>query len=101
LHIRSAHAALNTLLQSAGALIAKQATIFAYQELSTRGYKFGRDYALVAHVHDEVQVDCREAIAEEVGGVVVQAMRLAGEHFKFRCPIDGEYKVGNNWQETH
>lgn len=101
LHIRSAHAALNTLLQSAGALIAKQATIIAYQDLSSRGYKFGRDYALVAHIHDEVQVDCREAIAEEVGEVLVKSMKLAGEHFKFRCPIDGEYKVGNNWKETH
>lgn len=101
LHIRSAHAALNTLLQSAGALIAKQATVFAYHELSMRGYQFGRDYALVAHVHDEVQVDCREAIAEEVGQVLVESMRRAGEHFNFRCPIDGEYKIGNNWRETH
>ena len=101
LHIRSAHAALNTLLQSAGALIAKQATVFTYEELSTRGYRFGPDYALVAHVHDEMQIDCREAIADEVGQVVVEAMRRAGEHFKFRCPIDGEYKVGNNWKETH
>lgn len=101
LHIRSAHAALNTLLQSAGALIAKQATVFAYEELSTGGYVFGRDYALVAHIHDEVQVDCREAIAEQVGQTLVQSMRKAGEHFNFRCPIDGEYKIGNNWRETH
>lgn len=101
LHVRSAHAALNTLLQSAGALIVKQATVFAYEELSIRGYRFGPDFALVAHVHDEMQIDCREDIAEEVGQVVVQSMVRAGEHFKFRCPIDGEYKVGNNWKETH
>jgi DNA polymerase I-like protein with 3'-5' exonuclease and polymerase domains len=101
LHIRSAHAALNTLLQSAGALIAKQATVFAYLKLSSRGYVFGRDYAFVAHVHDEMQVDAREAIATEVGEVLVQAMRDCTAHFKFRCPIDGEFKIGNNWKETH
>jgi DNA polymerase I-like protein with 3'-5' exonuclease and polymerase domains len=101
LHIRSAHAALNTLLQSAGALIAKQATVFAYQELCRRGYVFGRDFAFVAHVHDEMQVDSREAISDEVGEVLVNSMRACTEHFNFRCPIDGEYKIGNNWKETH
>ncbi|MRN66392.1 DNA polymerase [Brucella sp. 10RB9213] len=101
LHIRSAHAALNTLLQSAGALIAKQATVFAYLELCRRGYVFGRDFAFVAHVHDEMQVDCREAIADEVGEILVNAMRACTEQFNFRCPIDGEYKIGNNWKETH
>lgn len=101
LHVRSPHAALNTLLQSAGALIAKQATIFAYLELSRRGYVFGRDYALVAHVHDELQVDAREAIATEVGEVLVQSMRACTAHFNFRCPIDGEFKVGLNWKDTH
>lgn len=25
----------------------------------------------------------------------------AGEFFKFRCPLDGEYKIGSNWAETH
>jgi hypothetical protein len=28
-------------------------------------------------------------------------MRKAGEFFAFRCPIDGEFKVGGNWAETH
>jgi DNA polymerase I len=101
LHVRSAHAALNTLLQSAGALIAKQATVFAYLELSARGYVFGKDYALVAHVHDELQVDAKPAIATEVGEVLVASMRRCTEHFNFRCPIDGEFKIGNNWKETH
>lgn len=101
LHVRSQHAALNTLLQSAGALIAKQATVFLYDNLSTLGYRFGRDYALVAHVHDEVQIKVKETIADEVGKTAVRAMEQAGEHFLFRCPITGEYKIGNNWADTH
>lgn len=101
LKIRSSHAALNTLLQSAGALIAKLATVLAYDELTTRGYVFGRDWALVAHVHDELQVEAKEEIADEVGQVLVDSMRRAGEKFGFRIPIDGEYKIGANWAETH
>jgi len=101
LHIRSEHAALNTLLQSAGALIVKQATIFADEEMHRRGYVWGKDWANCAHVHDELQVEARAAIAEEVGQVIVEAMRRCTAHFNFRCPIDGEWKVGNNWKETH
>lgn len=101
LHVRSPHTALNTLLQSAGALIVKQATVFADQEMFDRGFVWERDWANCAHVHDELQVEAREAIAEEVGQVIVDALRRAGEQFNFRCPIDGEYKIGNNWKDTH
>ena len=101
LTIRSAHAALNTLLQSAGALIAKQATINAYDELSARGFIWGVDYAQVAHVHDEMQFEAREGIEETVGQIVVEAMQKAGRDFNFRLPIDGEFKTGNNWKDCH
>lgn len=101
LHVRSPHAALNTLLQSAGALIAKQATIFAYENLTTSGYKWGKDFAQVAHVHDEMQFEVRKGLEQIVGEAVVNAMRQAGDHFKFRCPIDGEFKIGSNWKDTH
>jgi DNA polymerase I-like protein with 3'-5' exonuclease and polymerase domains len=101
LAIRSPHSALNTLLQSAGALIAKLATVLAYDDLSTRGRVFGKDWALVAHIHDEMQTDCKMEIADEVGRVLVHGMRSAGSMFSFRVPVDGEYKLGRNWCETH
>jgi DNA polymerase I-like protein with 3'-5' exonuclease and polymerase domains len=101
LKVRSPHAALNTLLQSAGALIAKLATVLAYDELSTRGYVFGSDWALVAHVHDELQSETREELANEVGTVIVESMWRAGQLFSFRIPIDGEFKLGRNWRDTH
>lgn len=101
LPIRSAHAALNTLLQSAGALISKKATIILYEDLEARGYRFGVDWALMAHVHDEVQLWVRPELAEEVGQACVTAFEKAGDHFKFRCPITGEYKIGDNWYDTH
>lgn len=101
LHVRHSHAALNTLLQNAGALIAKQATIFAYDNLTTDGRVFEKDWALVAHIHDELQIECKEEIADEVGQTVIRSMCEAGEYFGFRVPVSGEYKVGKTWADTH
>jgi len=99
LKIRSPHAALNTLLQSAGALISKQAIILFKQLLTDNGYQ--NKAHLVAWVHDEIQVETDKEIADEVGKLAVQSFEMAGKHFKFRCPITGEFKVGDNWSETH
>lgn len=101
LPIRSPHAALNTLLQSAGALIMKRATVILEYDLEERGFKFGKDWALCAHIHDEVQIECRSEIAQAVGEVAVQSIRKAGDSFGFRCPLAGEFRIGNNWAETH
>jgi DNA polymerase I-like protein with 3'-5' exonuclease and polymerase domains len=101
LHIRSEHSALNTLLQSAGALLVKQATVFLYQELTQHGYVWGRDWAQVAHIHDEIQLQVKEEFADEIGKIAVRCFERAGRHFNFRIPITGEYKIGQNWAETH
>jgi DNA polymerase-1 len=101
LPVRSEHAALNTLLQSAGAVISKKATVILYKNLTHKGYIWGVDYAQVAHVHDEVQLIASEDIADVIGQEAVKAFELAGEYYNFRCPITGEYKVGDNWADTH
>ena len=100
LPIRSEHAALNTLLQSAGAVLSKKATVILYENLTELGYVWGDDYAFVAHIHDELQIQAREDIADIVGQEAVKAFEQAGEYYDFRCPITGEYKVGQNWAET-
>lgn len=97
LHIRSTHAALNTLLQSAGAVVMKKATTIADRLLTTKGIPFRQ----VAHIHDEIQYECPEEHAEELGKIVCKAITDAGHFFKFRCPLDGEYNVGDNWADTH
>lgn len=101
LHIRSAHSALNLIFQSAGALIMKKATVIFYEDATAAGYVFGQDYALVAHIHDEMQTLVRDGLENEIGKLMQAAIVKAGEHFKFRCPTDAEYKVGSNWAETH
>lgn len=101
LKIRSAHAALNTLLQSAGALVVKMATVILHRLLRERGYVLDRDFAQVAHIHDEIQLECRKEIADAVGTAAKEAMALAGQHFTFRLPIDGDFKIGLTWADTH
>lgn len=101
LSIRSDHAALNTKLQSAGALIMKLGLIILDTKLQELGYVPGVNYEFVINVHDEWQVECDEAIAELVGAHAVWAMGESGKQFEFPCPISGEYRIGNNWAETH
>lgn len=97
LYIRSDHAALNTLLQGAGAIVMKQALVILDERLS----KLGVDYKFVANVHDEWQIEVKEAYADMVGKLGVQAIEQAGRVLKMRCPLTGAYKVGNSWKETH
>lgn len=97
LQVRSDHAALNTLLQSAGAIVMKQALVILNDEL--RRAKI--NYKFVANVHDEWQIEVEEARAEEAGKLGVLAIEQAGKVLKMRCALGGEYKVGNSWKETH
>lgn len=102
--IRSAHAALNSLLQSAGALICKQWLIYLEEALQERGLKHGwdGDYCFCAWVHDEVQIACRnQEVADIVAELAPLMVTKAGEAFNLRCPLAGEAKVGRTWAETH
>ncbi len=103
-HVRSPHAALNTLLQSAGALICKLWIIKTEEMLIEKGLKHGwdGDFAYMAWVHDEIQVACRtEHIAQVVIDTAQEAMRWVGEHWAFRCRLDTEGKMGPNWAVCH
>jgi DNA polymerase I-like protein with 3'-5' exonuclease and polymerase domains len=97
LRVRSEHAALNTLLQGAGAIVMKQALVLLADRLST----YDIPHKLVANVHDEFQIEVPENFADVVGKAAVRAIKNAGDVLDLRCPLDAEYNVGNNWAETH
>lgn len=104
LHVRSQHAALNTLLQSAGALVCKTWLVILEDNLQSLGFNHGwdGDYAFCAWSHDEVQIACRDAdIAQQIAAEATRAVTLAGEFYNFRCPLAGEAKIGKHWGETH
>ena len=97
LYIRNKHAALNTLLQGAGAILMKKALVDLDSVLKLNAI----DYRFVANIHDEWQIEVKESQADFVGETAVKSIIEAGEHFNLRCPMDGEYKVGGNWSDTH
>ena len=97
LSVRSSHAALNTLLQSAGALVMKQYLVFLDKNLEESGV----DYEFVANIHDEVQIQVLEEHATRVAQIAEDTFAEVTKHFGFRCRLDGEAKVGKNWMETH
>ena len=99
LNIRSKHAALNTLLQSAGALICKQWMVEV--DLMLTQMQWHHKVQQVAWVHDECQFDCDPDIADQFGKLAVECIAKAGHFFSINLPLTGEYKVGNNWAETH
>jgi DNA polymerase-1 len=98
---RSQHAALNTLLQSAGALAMKKALVIAQEQIDKLGLVHGVDYAWVGNIHDELQMEAKEEHAESLGRICAAAIRDAGEHFKFRCPLAGNFSIGATWADTH
>jgi DNA polymerase-1 len=99
LHIRSSHAALNTLLQSGGGLVCKQWMVEVDQMLTL--LQAHDKVRQVAWVHDECQFECDPDFAEEFGKKAVECIAKAGEFFDIRIPLTGEYKIGRNWAETH
>jgi len=104
-HCRSPHSALNTLLQSAGALICK-AWIVELERLLIEEYGlvhgWDGDFAYMAWVHDEVQIAAKDqATAELIVKVGQQAMRNIQEVFSFRCQLDTEGKIGGTWRDCH
>lgn len=99
--VRHQHAALNTLLQSAGAIVMKLALVLLYRFLTEKGWVHGVDYAFVANVHDEFQAVVREDHVDEYKLEATQAIRDAGELLGFRCPLDGDAKEGRTWADTH
>lgn len=95
--VRSAHAALNTLLQGAGAVVMKKALIILDKKLKSATI----DAHFVANVHDEWQIEAKPSEAERVGQMAVDSIREAGEYFNLFCPLSGEYNIGGSWKETH
>ena len=99
LTIRHQHAALNTLLQSAGALVCKRWAVECEIERRRRGWTDKVKY--VANVHDEIQFEVDEDIAEEWAKIAVECIARAGEYFAIRVPLTGDANIGNNWEQTH
>lgn len=101
LKVREQYKGLNVLLQSAGAIVMKKALCILYDDCLNKGWQYGKDFAFVLNVHDEYQAEVKPEFVDEYKILAVEAIKKAGEALGFRCPLDGEAKVGNSWYDTH
>lgn len=82
----------NTVIQGTSADITKLAQIYLRQEL--------RDYPeamLVAVIHDEILVECPEAIAKDVADRIQFAMEAAGQRILKHDLLKAEPEIGSRW----
>jgi DNA polymerase I-like protein with 3'-5' exonuclease and polymerase domains len=95
--VRSEHAALNSLLQSAGAIVMKKALVIFDEKIRKNKWPV----KIVVNVHDEFQWETAPKYATITGEAAVQSIVEAGQFYKLRCPLNGEFKHGKSWRETH
>ena len=104
LTIRSEHSALNTLLQSAGAVLCKQWIVESERLLTEETnlrHGWNGDFVFCAWVHDELQIAVRKGLADDIGNRLKQSAEEAGKIFGFRCETSAGYSVGTSWADTH
>lgn len=111
LYVRSRHSALNTLLQGAAATVAKLWCVYFEQFCEDDGLSNGwyganeapGDFAMIAWVHDEIQVAVRDdpRIMELCRKNVAESAASAGARLNFRSPVDIDVKWGQRWCDTH
>lgn len=97
LFIRSPHSALNTLLQAAGAIVMKVAMCYLYNGIKDNNLKSHQ----CTWQHDEFQLETLEKDVDRVVEICYSSIVKAGEFLKMNVPLEGDVKVGANWQETH
>ena len=97
LRVRHPHASLNTLIQGSSAVLMKK--WFMYVDHHLR--KFKLDARIVAMVHDELVLECREKDIALAQKYVILSISLVNSSYKLRCKLDCDMQIGNNWSEIH
>ena len=97
LMIRSPHAALNTLIQGAGATICKDWLVNMIQRINSTGV----DAKLVASIHDEYQFEVAKKDLQRFGTITREAIKDTERNLNLRCPLDSTWQNGETWAMTH
>jgi DNA polymerase I-like protein with 3'-5' exonuclease and polymerase domains len=95
--LTSTHCALNYLLQSSSAVLAKRWLLINQTNIT----QLGLCCSQLAFIHDEIQFECSPEHAKDLGSSLVLSAKEAGEYYRIRCEIGAEAKQGTNWRETH
>ena len=95
------HAALNYLLQSAGAIVTKRWGVIASNMIVEAGLQYEVDYQWLSYIHDEWNLAVVPAHVDTVKGILEWSIQDAGHYYKLKVPLNSEAKDGNNWAEVH
>jgi len=98
---KAEHAALNYLLQSAGAIVSKRWVVIGQDLLDQAGLTYDIDYTRCAYVHDEVQLSVVPQEVDRVKQLLENAAPMAGDYYGLRIPITASADSGPNWASTH
>jgi DNA polymerase I-like protein with 3'-5' exonuclease and polymerase domains len=100
LYIREERKLLSQLLQASGAVVCKKWVQLTHTEINKQ---FGPEQAfLMAWVHDEVQIACKNKdIANECREIAIRMAGATGRHFNTKIRIDAEGNLGQSWLECH
>lgn len=79
----------------------KRALVILDQDLRAMNFVPGEDYEFMGNIHDEWQMEARPVIADIVGATAAEAIRKAGEYYQFKCPLAGNYDIGDSWKDCH
>jgi DNA polymerase I-like protein with 3'-5' exonuclease and polymerase domains len=94
------HAALNYLLQSAGAIVCKNWVVESYKRIDAQ-LTLGVHYTPLGFIHDEIQVAVTPDWVEIVEKMLTKSIVTVGESFKLNVPLAAEAKHGNSWADCH
>ena len=97
IEVASPHKALNALLQSSSAVIAKRWMLINQETINSTNIAARQ----LAFIHDELQFDCSKEHSEQLSTSLVFSAAAAGEYYNLRVPIGAEAKIGRDWSEVH
>jgi DNA polymerase-1 len=95
------HAALNYLLQSAGAIVCKRWNVISYKTINEIGYQWGIDYQWLGWIHDEIQLAVKPELINDFKFQLEWSIVQAGEYYKLKVPLASEAKSGLSWADCH
>jgi DNA polymerase-1 len=91
------HKALNTQLQSAGAIVMKISMILLDRWVK----EYGLTADKVLDMHDEAQADVTNGCVDTYKYLAIQSIVESGDILKLNLPLAAEAKSGIDWSKTH
>ncbi len=97
------HSALNYLLQSAGAIVAKLWLVYSIEEMEKAGYKFNKDFYQVAFIHDQYDwvYDPKVITHDELYKASQTALDRVQVDLKIKMKLDCAACSGDDFSEVH